>query len=461
MNTLSKSAIEWLTHEIQEIALGAVSDTFMFFKLIGTDIYGAAHYFGKAAATLFVLFLVFRFLIKLTKKLDHLGAGITSVGVWVTKALSGTSSYFARVLAITVKKFVRGGLRLETYKRFFAWCAMMPPQISSEISRGAYFGFANIAYQRGLGGACLLVAIWSSAAFGYALYTALLGGGSEINKGFYLAILLGSLLYGALIFSLDRSIAVPQPMELHVITPATSQFRIVATKAMAVFRFICRIGIALMIARFTALPLTLLVLSGGIQNEIDERNRIASMDRATRVTAVDQVQQAAIDAKRASITCRSAQNALDNHDKLTNDEAYRCKDSLSTKPCVGDKTIYLEGKRLAYVNQRTESCELTNVEVQGFANRRNDIAAVSPQTWRSPPDILVGGQILDALRDKFPSSYNPVTATFWVLFVIELIPIFMKLWQPIPVTRRSQSERRKTAQPILFTDRRVGIRRAA
>jgi Domain of unknown function (DUF4407) len=435
----------YLLGHAKSIVESFISDAIKFFQLLPYDSSGAAQYAFQAFVGLFVLFLLGKYFYKFSLKLDGIAKGIGSFVIWLKDAIASQSKYSARLVGIVVKKLIRAIFKLNTYNRTANWVCMLPANVVSRYRRGYQNGEEFMMSQRNLGIAAVLVSIWSCGALGVAVFLGL-SNSPLINSS--VAIVMSAsmaIVYGLLVLSLERSIIATSPKQ----SSGLEQLQKVAL----------RICLSVLVAHFSALPLTILILGKGIAKEIDTLNAESEASRSNLLAAVSQAELNAIAQKRTSTSCLNATTSLNKFDGLIQREANNCLNPSSRNPCVGEKTIYLQSQRESYDTSVKLACNLTKVEVEAFSQQRQDINAAQTMIISKDVDILVGYEMLERIKRKFSSFTNPINVTFLLLLGVDLIVVFIKLWQAQPHNRREKSDRRIKSIAIAFSDRRLALRR--
>ena len=206
---------QYFSDELQQIALTCWKDTFKFFQALQNspiDPEKIAPFAAQALATivagLFTFYLIFKYLVKAAKKIDEAAGKAGELLSWITRIVKDLSKFSERLIKILLRRGILALTRKRTYVVFLNWCGMMSPSQEAAMLHGSKDGSTFVRYQRAMGIATLTVAIWSTFAFSYSIYTALMSS-AGINDITLYAIPLGGVLYGTLIFFFDRSIIAP------------------------------------------------------------------------------------------------------------------------------------------------------------------------------------------------------------------------------------------------------------
>lgn len=460
---------QYFSDELQKIVLAGFKDTIQFFQALQNspiDPAKVAPFAAQAVATiaagLFTLYLIAKYLIKAAKKIDEAASKVGELLAWVTKIIKDLSKFSERLLKILLRRGILALTRKSTYINFMNWCGMMSPNQEAAILHGSKDGSTFVRYQRAMGISTLVVAIWSTFAFSYSIYAALVSGDGRNEVTFY-AIPLGGVLYGALIFFFDRSIIAPFHSDPKSNIQGTLWVRLTHQLSQidlsSIGKVILRGFLTFMIAKFTALPMTMLLLGGSIKTIIDDHNQQSQGNSAVEVRTIADRKAVAQQAKEQSLACRNSIEALRQHDQLIQDEARNCASKNAKGPCIGEKTKDLQSQRPQLSAERQVACNLSQQEGATYdllINRQNSIAV---KEWKNPPDILLGGYVLDIAENKYKSSFNPVQAIFYVLFMIEMIPVFMKILKGNSPDRRKSADRRQRNDPWPYAERRKEDRR--
>jgi hypothetical protein len=474
--TILNFIVTFYQKSIEPAIVKVVRAAMSFIEYVGVDNNKAADYaieaFVAFAASLIVFIVLAKSLMGLSEALQSFGSLLKSVkSLFVQLGSFFKSKGTNLIISVT-------NLLLSTafYRGIIDWCAMIDHVTARRLATAYEDGSTHLRSQRNKGIAVLAVAIWSSGAFGYGIYAA----GKSFNDlpdALLVIGVMGAFLYGVLILCLDRSIVAP-------FSGATFRGTIASiysgpfskiTAAIAifpflfpVFKFAARVVIAFYIAKFTALPLTMLILHGGIVEAQSSSNVESRRPIETRIQEIGDNRSQFIIEKANSTQCSVATTAVAAAEKAVEDILRQpCRDGRT--PCEKQGTItakkYLN--EVAIPNKNTV-CNASKTELDSFQSQldtaQDELRRLPDATF---PDILSGAKSLEKLAEpEFSGAYqlfSPVKSTYYVLLTIELIPVFMKLWQPPFTNRRHKPDRRllpfTSVLPPPPTTRRTGDRR--
>lgn len=429
-----------LAPKIQQV----IASGFQFFRLIESNPEGAAQHAGAALVTMAAVLIASFFLVKSVVALSKTLSAITNVIRWTFESIVEIAGNLRQALQFAVLDLFPKLLTREPYRGLVYWAAMLDREAAGRMFSGYKDGPIHLRYQLNMGFAAVALCTWSSLAFSYAVFS----GGSSFDKpvvGLGVVAALGGVLYGAMIFALDRSIIAPFSNEVAAapVTTETWGERILVN----IYRFLpsalklaTRVVVALFVASFTALPLTMLILQGGISDAQGKPKEQAKASTETRLQGVQDARRTAISNRLASEQCRVATQAVAESQRRIDDMARAgCKGGKPT--CPKDGTEYFENKHKDHVENQSAACTVSSAELKQFDDEISRLSTTlgSPITTK-PVDILQGATILETLAGKEEANrhFKPVTATYYLLFIIELIPLLMKLWKE-PLISRSLS----------------------
>lgn len=443
-----------------------ITSGFQFFRLIDSNPEAAAQHAGSAIVTIFGVVLATFLLVKAIVGLSKTIAGTSKVIGWLISSVVE----IAGKLRIAIQSALLTGFpklfTAQPYRALIYWASMMDTLSAQRMATGYKDGPTQVLYQLNMGFAVLMLCAWSSLAFAYAVFAA----GSSFDKpvpGLAIAAVLGGALYGALILGLDRSIIAPYTRRQttnNMSVPLGARLQADLYEFFPNFvKLAARVGVAIFVAGFTALPLTMLVLQGGIADQQTEPQTSVRTAAEKQLRSTQDARRSAIANRWSSRQCQVATQAVSDSQRRIDDMARSgCKDGRPTCPREG--THYFETMHKGHVENQKSSCLLSPTELQHFdaeVARLTAIVAAPPQP-NKPADILQGAIILEKLAVAQESNkyFKPVTATFYLLFIVELIPLLMKLWREPLIDQRRNSDRRASSGSPQGPERRQGGRRS-
>lgn len=344
------------------------------------------------------------------------------------------------------------------------WCALCDQRDLSRLQTGYKDGPIQAKYQLNMGLAVIAVSIWSSMAFCYAVLSSGAGFGSD-GIALVLVAVVGAVLYGLLVLALDRSIVAPFTPD-GVAAVVGNDMHSWLRRTPLYVRTLARIVIALIVAKFTAVPIAALIMHGAIKRDLVQQQE---QTRATREMQLSVSRQRLDDAKahRQSATlCLTAKTAVEDlRAKLDVAISQGCPG----KVCVGPQTERIKALLSEAKHSVTTDCALSPSEEAQLTTAIAE-AKKAYEEVKDPSsiDILTAATGLNRLEAQYYRdnatieqshaglmSRNPISATFWLLVVIELIPALTKLWREGLVDRRAGGRHTMPAMPI--NDRRLAL----
>lgn len=371
---------------------------------------------------------------------------VRGLAEWISGRAAQTDAHPSRETSVLAALRHFGPLRI-----FLSWCALCDTNDLRRIADNYKDGPVQANYQLNMGLAVLVVSIWSSLAFAYAVYSSGASFGGEASA-LPIVAAVGGVLYGTLILALDRSIVAPFSPNKGSDAGGNSSRntwsgRILSTGIYA--RTIARILIALMVAKFTAVPLTALIMHDGIYRSVSQEfeDKRSGKFLASQ-QAGDQLIKAQED-KAKSPDCvgiRQQLGTLRSERETVGRQG--CHRGISVCPGTYSDRITAQISQ-AEADERAY-CYLSNTEESPLRQRWN-AANKEYQEVVAPAnvDILTAATAINRLELEYRRrnseadsmlgglfSRDPIAATFWLLVVIELIPALMKLWREQLVDRR-------------------------
>lgn len=339
---------------------------------------------------------------------------------------------------------------------------MLPRSTEIFIVNNYKDGETFVSYQRNLGAAVLVLSIWSAASFGYAVYSALNNFGQSNGSASQISVC-GAVIYGMLIFLLDRSIVAPTSLDNDIVLQSSMFNFSDAFKHFfmwlkdAGIKIIGRFVIAWYVAHFTAIPITILLLNGGIVAELNSSNDQKRIAAKKALSDRQGNRTKEINDKPASANCIESKNQVNRINAELERNFPECGNS---KNCIRDIKKQKISDRRSYELMMQTACTISSNELKIHDDliefEKDDVKSVKDIV---NPDILQGAKTLDILRKKELENdgmFRPIGATFNLLFIIELLPALMKIWRDKLVNRRIVSDRRSRPPGM---DRRIINRR--
>lgn len=392
-----------------------INSSIRFFKSVGESPEQAVPYAVDIIVAISGLVVFFYVLIKVASFLRKLGS-------WFKKVFLSHSDHAAKEVGNFLNLVISSAFSSKTYVAWIDWCAMLSEGTKARLRKNYENGDELIEKHRNLGLSVFLVSAWAGLAFFYAVYAS-----SSSFKTYdpfvWWLILLGTPIYGLLILCFDRSIVAPSFLD-----NKRDGFRLWLSKGVGLFKLCIRAGVAYAVAHFTAIPLTILLLSGGI---LELQSKDYENHRATLVDHQGEAQTAYMAATKVradSSACRDATDSYLSVLKQRDAESKNCRVGASPGECWGPKTEKLSGELLEAEDQRVFMCNLPEAQ-ETVLTEAIDRAGKEVERLKEPssrPDMLSGSIVLEKLKAEYAGSFfDPVMPTFWLLFIIELIPVLM------------------------------------
>lgn len=420
-----------------------IASGFKFFRLIDIDPEGAAQHAGAAIVTLAAFVIVTVFIAKSIKALSSAFSVATKLIKWVVDTIVQISSSLQSTLQNVILTGFPKLFTAAPYIALLSWAAMLDPLSARRIARDYKDGSVHVRYQRNMGLSVLVLCVWSSLAFGYAVYAS---GASFGKEHAYLTTIamLGAVVYGMLILTLDRSIVAPftSLIEERQLTNLSMWERVKRdgyALLPSLLKLVARVVVAVFVAKFTALPLTMLVLHGGIVDIKGESVRADRAEKEERLVEVQEGRLLTIQTRTTSKQCLVSVEAVEKSQKRIDEMARAgCKNGKPT--CPADGTEFFEKMHRGHVKDQQIACSVPALELKTFDD---EIARLSKELAipiaERPVDVLQGASILEvrALAQSDNQYFQPIPATYYLLFIIELIPLFLKLWKS-PLVKKNE-----------------------
>ncbi|MBI3346869.1 MAG: DUF4407 domain-containing protein [Burkholderiales bacterium] len=344
------------------------------------------------------------------------------------------------------------------------WCALCDQLDLNRLQAGYKDGPIQAKYQLNMGLAVIAVSIWSSMAFCYAVLSSGAGFGSS-GVALVLVAVVGAFLYGLLVLALDRSIVAP-------FTPdgtaaATGNDMHAWLRRMPLYvRTFARIVIALIVAKFTAVPIAALIMHGAIKRDLVQQREQTRAAREQLLGNARQRLEGAKAQRQGANLCLTAKTAVEDlRAKLDVAITQGCPGRV----CAGPQTERIKTLLSEAKHSVTTDCALSPSEEAQLSNAIAE-AKKAYEEVKDPSsiDILTAATGLNRLEAQYYRdnatieqshaglmSRNPISATFWLLVVIELIPALTKLWREGLVDRRSGG--RHAVPTVTINDRRLAL----
>lgn len=331
------------------------------------------------------------------------------------------------------------------------WCALSDSADLKRMTENSKDGPIQAKYQLNMGLAVLAVSIWSSFAFMYAVYSSGTSFGGEA-AGIQVIAIIGGVLYGSLILALDRSIVAP-------FTPLTSRVAAAGDESglsgmrrniPLYSRTIARLIIALLVAKFTAVPIASLIMHDGIANEVAVLGEEKRSPKLTAFNGANEAYRKAQADRTNSTPCQSVQTNIQTlSDKLITVGAEGCR-SGSTY-CPGPTSAKIQAQINELKVREPILCRLSAQEESSYLLAIKSAQDEYTETLKPKSiDVLTAATQLNKLERRYYVenkesgnffealfSRNPIAATFWLLVVIELIPALIKIWRDRIMDRRA------------------------
>ena len=254
------------------------------------------------------------------------------------------------------------------------------------------------------------------------------------------AALVAGTVYMVVILAIERAIVAP------VFTIGGGwRAMVAALGAVAV-----RVALAWLIASFTALPITALLLRGGI---VESRESSVEDQRKALRTQIETMDGQILEAtrqRRSSTACKDAQAAVTKAQGMVVDAASSgCRAGVGS--CPGPLTAKAEAIQAARATHAEMACQLTATELKVFSDARQALTArLSDLPAAKSPDILISATVLNTMvRGEEGSFFQPVRSTFRLLLGLELAPALLKLARELLkfASRTNGKTKRSSAKP--------------
>lgn len=442
--------IDLYREQLAPIVREALHSTFEFFRLIGSDPLAATEYGATALATIFTTLLAVFYLARGLVRLDSAIKATWRVIKWFLDIVVSAADHFRSIVLNALKSGFQAAFRISTYSNFLSWCSMLDAETERLMRVGYKDGPTQVRYQKNLGLAVISITMWSTLAFSFAVFSAGMSFATHHSLMPVIAVV-GGLIYGLLILTLDRSIVAPfSPRENFSNVTASNRgwLRSILLElpsfAQGSLKFVARVVVAVYVARFTALPLTMLLLYGGIVEFQREQAKEEMASVEMKLESIQNEKIRYVKDKTLQQACVNANQAVSESQRRIDDMARAgCRNGNPT--CPKDGTAYFERSHLGYVDQQKAACNASEAELGPYNFESNRLSKKLNELKVLPsPDVLQGAIVLEALAKKHASNeyFHPVTATFYLLFVLELFPVLMKLWRDQLINRRRGGDRR-------------------